>query len=282
MKQKRENPDIEELLNSFIDGELTEREKTEVQRLVSHDAQVAQRLRELQTSKVLVSSLPRAEAPARILEQIKSSLETETISGRREWNEEHSDRRVGVRHLMVRKLLAAAAMVGLVAVLGSVIYTIVVPESHPIPPVPTVAAVAAVAFDGRLELKTDALITVNTFIDRAIEDNGLSDSISVESQGGKRVYSLTCSREDLNLLLADLADVWESCNSTTLFVVETKSSGELKFDDVSTDRIITIVNDLIIPVKPGLTSGEETVEKPVVQQGKKKKVHLSIVVAGSE
>ncbi|MBW8039299.1 MAG: hypothetical protein FVQ85_04800 [Planctomycetes bacterium] len=278
MKQKRENPDIEELLNSFIDGELTEREKTEVQRLISHDAQVAQRLRELQTSKMLVSSLPRAEAPARILEQIKSSLETETISGRREWNEEHSDRRVGVRHLMVRKLLAAAAMVGLVAVLGSVIYTIVVPESHPISPVPTVAAVA---FDGRLELKTDALRTVNTFIDRAIEDNGLSDSISVESRGGKRVYSLICGQEDLNLLLADLADVWESCNSTTLFV-ETKSSGEQKFDGVSTDRIIKIVDDLITPVKPIITKDEEEIEKPTIRVKDAKKVHLSIVVAGSE
>jgi hypothetical protein len=61
-----------------------------------------------------------------------------------------------------------------------VIYTIVAPETPPIPPV---------AFDGRLELKTDVLNTVSTFIDRAIEDKGLSDSISVESQGGKRVYS---------------------------------------------------------------------------------------------
>lgn len=277
MKQKRENPDIEELLNSFIDGELTEREKTEVQRLISHDAQVAQRLRELQTGKMLVSSLPRAEAPARILEQIKSSLETETILGRRDWNEEHSDRRVGVRHLRVRKFLAAAAMVLLVAVLGGVIYTIVAPESHPISPVPAVAAVAAVAFDGRLELKTDALRTVYTFIDRAIEDNGLSDSISLENQGGKRVYSLTCSREDLNLLLADLADVWESCNSTTLFV---DMPVEQKFDVVSTDHIIKIVDDLITPVKPIITKHE--IEKPTTRVKDVKKIHLSIVVAGSE
>ena len=65
---KQENQNTEELLNSYIDGELTEREKTEVQRLISHDAQVAQRLRELQKSKMLVSSLPRAKAPAKILD----------------------------------------------------------------------------------------------------------------------------------------------------------------------------------------------------------------------
>lgn len=269
-----ENPNIEELLNSYIDGELTEREHTEVQRLISHDAQVAQRLRELQTSKMLVSSLPRAEAPARILDGVKASLETEILSGERAWNEELSGGRVGVRHLMVRKFLAAAAMVGLVAILGGVVYTIVAPESPNNPPV-------EVAFDGRLELKTDAFSTVNTFIDRAIEDKGLSNSISVENQSGKRVYSLTCGQEDLNLLLASLTDVWESCNSTTLFV-DTKMPGEQKFDGVSTDRIIKIVDDLVTPVKPTITGHKKEIEEPTTRVKDAKKVHLSIVVAGSE
>ncbi|MDH4240932.1 MAG: hypothetical protein OEW48_15345 [Phycisphaerae bacterium] len=269
-----ENPNMEELLNSYIDGELTERENTEVQRLISRDAQAAQRLRELQTSKMLVSSLPRAEAPARILDGVKASLETEVLSGERAWNEEPSGGRVGVRHLMVRKFLAAAAMVGLVAILGVVVYTIVAPE-HNIPPVP------AVAFDGRLELKTDVLSTVNAFIDRAIEGKGLSGSISVESRGGKRVYSLTCSQGDLNLLLADLADVWGSCDSTTLFV-GTKMAGEQKFDGVSTAGIIKIVDDLITPVKPIITKPEEKIEEPTSRVKDAKKVHLSIVVAGSE
>ena len=271
-----ENPNIEELLNSYIDGELTEREHTEVQRMISHDAQVAQQLRELQTSKMLVSSLPRAEAPARILDGVKASLETEVLSGEGAWNDEPSGGRVGVRHLMVRKFLAAAAMVGLVAILGGVIYSIVAPESHNIPTVPD-----AVAFDGRLELKTDVLSTVNTFIDRAIEDKGLSDSISVESQGNKRVYSITCSREDLNVLLADLTNIWEKCDSTTLFV-DTKTQGEQKFDDVSTERIITIVDDLIIPVKPDLTSNDNKEEEAPAQQKTKKQVRFSIVVADSE
>ncbi|MHC4103299.1 MAG: anti-sigma factor family protein [Planctomycetota bacterium] len=269
---ERENSNIEELLNSFIDGELTEREQTEVKRLISHDTQVAQRLRELQNSKMLVSSLPRAEAPARILGEIKASLETETLSGERAWSEEHSDRRLGVRHLRVRRVLAAAAMVGLVAILGGVVYTIVAPPEIPVP---------AVAFDGRLELKTDALSTVNAFISKMIEDKDLSDSINLTSQGNKRVYSITCSREDLNVLLADLTNIWEKCDSTTLFV-DTKMPGEQKFDDISTERIIAIVDDLIIPVKPDLTSNDNKEEKPPAQQKTKKQVRLSIVVADSE
>lgn len=268
-----ENPNIEELLNSYIDGELTERENTEVQRLISHDAQVAQRLRELQTSKILVSSLPRAEAPDRILDGVKASLETEVLSSERAWNEEPSGGRVGVRHLRIRKFLAAAAMVGLVAILGSVVYTIVERESPNIPPVPSVA------FDGRLELKTDAFSTVNTFIVRAIEDKGLSNSISIESQSGKRVYSLTCSQEELNLLLANLTDAWESCNSTTLFV---NMPGEQEFDDVSTDRVIKIVDDLVTPVKPTITKHKKEIEEPTTRVKDAKKVRMSIVVAGSE
>jgi len=272
---KQENQNIEELLNSFIDGELTEREKTKVERLISHDAEAARRLRELRKSKILVSSLPHAEAPAQILENVKASLEIGTQSAERPWSEEPSDSRVGARHLMFRKVLAAAAMVGLVAVLSIVIYTIVAPEPD------SNTVVPAVAFDGRLELKTDALRTVNTFIDRTIEAKGLSDSISLTSQGDKRIYSITCSKEDLTLLLSDLADVWKRCNSSTLFV-ETEKTGKRKFDDISNAQVITIVNDLIIPVKPNLTSGDNEIEKPTGKQGTKKQVHLSIVVAGSD
>lgn len=272
---KHENQNIEEFLNSFIDGELTEREKTKVQRLISHDAEAARRLRELRKSKMLVSSLPRAEAPAQILENVKASLETGTQSAERPWSEEPSDSRTGARHLMFRKVLAAAAMVGLVAVLSTVIYTIVAPE----PVLET--AVPALAFDGRLELKTNTISTVNEFIEKAIEDNELSDSIRIERIKGTHAYSITCSREDLNLLMADLAEIWGKCNSKTL-LVNTKTTGERKFNDVSNDRLITIVNDLITPVKPDLATGEKVIEKTPDQPGTKKQVHLSIVVAGSE
>ena len=272
---ERENPKIEELLNSFIDGELADIEQNEVQRLISEDTHVAQRLKELQKSKMLVSSLPAAEAPARILHEIKASLKIRAHSAERGWSEEPSDRRAGARHLMARKVLSAAAMVGLIAILSGVIYTILAPEPD------YSSVVPAVAFDGRLELKTDALRTVNTFIDRAIEAKGLSDSINLTSQGNKRVYSITCNQEDLNSLLSELTGIWERCDSKMLFV-NTNTQGERKFDDVSPERTITIVNDLITPVKPGLTSNDNKDEETTSQQKTKKQVRLSIVVAGSE
>ena len=271
---QRKNPDIEELLNSFIDGELTEKEHAEVQRLISDDEQVARRLRELRNSKMLVSSLPYAEAPAQILDGIKASLERGALSGEMAWTQKTSDTRVGVRHLMVRKVLTAAAMIGLVAILSGVIYTIVAPESD------HGAAVPTVVFDGRLEIKTEASRTVNAFIDKTIEDNGLSDYVSLKSLGDRKVYSITCSRQDLNLLLSDLAGIWEKFDSSTLFVKARPPVKEAVVNNISAEQIA----NLVTPVKPGITSGDKEDEKPHTNAKLEKgmQVHLTIVVAGGE
>jgi len=269
---ERKNTNIDELLNSFIDGELDERKRIEVQRLISDDTQVAQRLRELQNTKMLVGSLPRAEAPAYVLPDIQASLEQ---SDEMAWSGDSTDGEVAVRKRMVRKVLAAAAMIGLIAILSGLVHTIMISEPDIRPPD------SPVAFEGRLELKTGALSTVNTFIEETIVDKGLSDSIKLTSQGNKRVYSITCNQEDLNSLLADLTNIWGSFDSKTLFV-NTRTQGERKFDDVSPERTITIVNDLITPVKPVLTSKDKEGDKSSTQQKTKKQVRLNIVVTGSE
>lgn len=202
----KENPDmdtyasdehIDELLNGLIDGELTQRQRIEVQRLISHNAQIAERLAELQRCKMLVSSLPCAEAPAETAERVKDSLEARKPAI---WQPEHFEQGVGARHLLFRRVLAAAAMIGLVAILAGVVYTIVRPASvadktivvrdwQPTrkaaveKPATSVAATvekpvaeirtAAKGFNGRLELKTSALMAVDAFVSKAIENNGL-------------------------------------------------------------------------------------------------------------
>ena len=159
----KEIPNIDELLNSFIDGELPARQQTEVQRLIAHDEKVAQRLRQLEKCKMLLNSLPVAEAPPQILENVKASLAGRTLLG------EHPsafDEHLGARHLLGRKLFAAAAMLGLVGILTAVVYTIVAPtvpqgpvaveprEQLPIVEVvePSPTIVASAPFSGRFEL----------------------------------------------------------------------------------------------------------------------------------
>lgn len=260
-----DNPNIDELLNGFIDGELSAREQTEVQRLIAHDEGAARRLRELQNCKVLVGSLPFAEAPAGMAEQIKASLGRSVPVLQPPLRIEH----VGARHLLVRKVAAVAAMVGLAAVLAAVIYTIVAPESgterpvalegweHPVGELKTIkpkhgiAAVvekpilkpglAEMEFAGRLELETRELAIVEASINRAIEDNGLLEKISPKSEGNKRVYAINCSREALRLLLADLDNIWKRFDSARLLVETDRVGEQVVVEAVASGQVIEIV-----------------------------------------
>lgn len=347
----KDDLNIEELLNSFIDGELTARQQTEVHRLIAHDSRIARRLRELEKCKMLVSSLPRAEAPADMLDEIKASLERRTLLGRQP---SVFDERAGARHLLVRRVLSAAAMIGLVAVLAGVIYTIVGPgkvaektivsEDWRAPvrkievekPGPSIVATAeqpigeAIAarpaagsrtgFNGRLELKTGNLIAVEAVINRAIESNGLLEYGSPRIAGDKSIHALSCSREELNLLLAELENVWERFDSATLFVESDQAGDEVVIDAVTAEQIAEIVSQdslkgrieaakdfavlnkmtellpgkellaaiegkgggLITIPKPVLTTGEKMIRKPLSQVKDEEKVYLAIVVAGGE
>ncbi len=249
---QREEQNIEELLNSFIDGELTEREANEVERLIADDARIAQRLRELQKSKMLVGSLPRSEAPAEMADEIKASLERMTLFGQQA---ERFDERAGARHLLVRKVLAAAAMIVLVAILAGVVYTIFAPVSGPERPTAEVRVFAA-GSHRRLELKTSNVVAVNGFINKAIEDK-LLDCSSSTRRAGKTEYALSCNREDLNSLLTDLGGMWEE----TKLVVETGQDGDEKiFDGVSAEQFAEIVGDLM-PPKPKVLGPEKTTKQ---------------------
>lgn len=244
----KENPDmdiyasdnrINELLNSFIDDELTARQRSEVERLIAQDVKIAQRLRQLQKCKMLMASLPCAEAPAEVLENIKASP-----AGRALLSEQGPtfDERAGTRYLLVRKVLSAAAMIGLAAVLTTVIHTIVAPRAVPEGPVAIEKQQAASSgFSGRLELKTSALVAVDAFINRAIEDNGLSNSISPARRQNRRIYSLSCSREGLNLLLADMEDIWAELDSAALFVDTEEFGRQVAVEAVTTEQITEIV-----------------------------------------
>ncbi|MHC4070896.1 MAG: anti-sigma factor [Planctomycetota bacterium] len=243
----------DELLNSFIDGELSARQRTEVERLTAHDPRIALRLQQLQKCKTLVASLPRAEAPAGVLEGVKASLAPTALPDEAPTYNE----RAGRRHLLGRRLLSAAAMLGLVAVLAGVIYTIVAPETvmegpvlvrdtHPPTGIeamkPGPGVVAALPFSGRLELNTDALPEVDTAVNRTIGENGLSDSIGAVRQEDKRIYYLSCSREGLNLLLADLDDIWSKLDSASLFIDTEIFARQVSVDHVTTGQIAEIVH----------------------------------------
>jgi anti-sigma factor RsiW len=227
---------IDELLNSFIDGELTVAEQAEVERLITQDVHIARRLRQLQKCRVLVGSLPRLDVPAEVSEGIRASLSRMTIPGQELAFEE----RIGKRHLLARRLLSAAAMIGLLAILGGVIHTILTPHAPVEKPAILATQRTALAFSGTLELRTSDLPAVNAFINTIVEENGLSDPIDPARRQDRRIYSLNCSRKDLNLLMANLETIWPELDSATLFVDTTVFGRQVAVKDVTTEQIARI------------------------------------------
>jgi len=241
--------DIDKLLNGYIDGELTTRQQTEVKRLLANDSKLAQRLARLERCKMLISSLPQAEAPAEMFDDIKASLARRTLLGEQAVA---VGERAGARDLFIRKVLSAAAMIALVAALGAVIYTIVAPETAPTRPTvanlqPTVPepprpVLAAAPFNGRLELKAAAYTEMDASINRAIEENGFVDCLSRQRDDNRTTYVLSCGRKGLNQLLAQLDKNWEKLDSAALFVQTDVFGDPVAVDAVTPEQVTQIAS----------------------------------------
>jgi anti-sigma-K factor RskA len=325
----KENPDninadnerIDELLNSYIDDELSAEQQAEVEKLIDKDEKIAHRLRQLRKCQILISSMPSAEAPARVLEGVKASLAAVPSHNA---GQAAYEKHAGKKYLLVRKVLAAAAMIAVAAVLSAVIQRNLSPrntsETHVAvetsKPVTHTAAVSA--FSGRLELKTSSFAAVDALIKSAIDDNGLSASISPEHRQSRRVYRISCTKGGLNSLLTDLDDIWPEINSATLFVntaefgsqavvnaVTVKQISEIAAQDNSEKRIelakdFAVANSITenLPdkeIRVAIEAGNSTLtkewrmtkpvltsEKPVTKQAgqvqDKQAVHLTIIL----
>jgi len=241
---------IEELLNAYLDGELTQREQVEVQRLMKHDPEIARRLRRLQKCKMLVSSLPRAEAPSQMLERVKTALQTKQVLGEPVLAFQSRD---GSRGLFVRRLVAAAAMFLLLAVLAVVVYTILAPEriepatelakdnSTSRPVATNAVKELSEPFYGRLELQTSDFAAVDAAINKAIADNGLTEAVNRHLEAGKSIYTIDCGRRNFKMLLAELSRIWNRLDSARLIVETDRFGQEVIVANVLPEQISEIV-----------------------------------------
>ena len=261
-----ENFNIDELLSGYIDGELSVRHQTEVKRLIAHDGDVAEQLRQLQRSKELLGELPVAEAPAELLEEVKAKLERRTLLGA---EPDGFDRIKGTRHLLIRKSMSLAAMIVLLAMLGFVIYNIMAtpPAAVTQQPVaiedlaqpglriaetsaPKVIAVekvivepAAIAsFAATLQLNTTNYAAVDAFVKRAIIDNDLLKYSVSPHRADDGSYTLSCSTGGAALLLTDLRQIWPKLDSATLIVEGTEADTPVVVRDVTAGQLSQIIN----------------------------------------
>jgi len=308
----KEEMSIDELLNSYIDGELAARQETEVRRLIDNDPEVARRFQQIQKCKILINSLPAVELPQQLSDRMRVLLEAKT----RSFRDGTVFEQTATKRPLRQRVMAVAAMIGLIVALTAVIYTIA-----PQGPVPertggvesSQGIVAAADFRSRLELKTKELIAVDAFIKRTIEENGFAD-VRPTRQSNRQIYFINCSPKGLDRLLANLDNIWDQLDSARL-LVETGVFGEnIIVDAVTTEQIAKIAgrqsstdlletakdyavlnnieeqlpgreiissiddrtSDAAIIHKPVLTKG--TIEKQAQDDGEKT-VHLTIIVS---
>jgi len=233
---------IEDLINSYVDGELDERKNNEVKRLIDNDPDARRLFESLKRYKNLMNSIPPVAAPDSLCEAVTENLEREMLLTDTE--SYHSLK--GASRLVFRHFLTAAAMFALLAILSYVVFDIFVPKetrekfAHNIfsrkqkpqvlyerpfadAPAPIQDKIVespkgpAVPLVARLTLITESPIETDWFIGKALMNTGLLDKTSaVDRKSGSVRYSLSCSRKSLVNLVEELSFVWPKCSETIL------------------------------------------------------------------
>ncbi len=171
--------DREELLSSFVDGELSERQAEEVERLAEQDQAVCQRINELKNLKGLLAALPRFEAPPGLDDALKAQLARHANFDHENAAPVNAPRR---RYAVLGRIRAVAAIVVIVIALSALIHSTWKPSDQGLPPaVPLEVSPmvpAGLADSGglvaRLELDVAFFSRVDSIMNMAIEYIGLS------------------------------------------------------------------------------------------------------------
>lgn len=246
-----DRPGLEELLGAYIDDELSERQRTQVKRLIEHDEKIAEELRYLEKQKQLLAALPVASAPRDVLGGVKAAMErkhTSDDAGR------VKARAVGSRRIYARRLLTTAAMILLpVGVLAWVVWTIIMPLSAPNggpsdyvadggDPGQDVRTVAiSFPLSTSLHLTTTQVISMGNFINKAIYKHNLVNFMStIGTEDASKTYTITASRDSIVGLLTDMAGVWDKCESTTLTVHGRTMSVHARVEDITPHQAIAL------------------------------------------
>jgi hypothetical protein len=266
---EKDHLNIDELINQYLDGELSERQSQELKRLITHDEGVARRIKELEKCKLLVASMPHERAPEQMFENIKASLERRVLLQDYDFKTPH---RAGAVHLFARRAAAIAAMVALVAILGGVIYTIVKPrgtvqhvivntdwsKAKPVAaPVATPKAKPAeIAKENQnpapvakpapmqmeLELGTDQYTAVTSYVYRAlILDNGLLGTSKVQQDEQGSTYTIVCSRAKMNSIVDELGTIWDKFKSTKFSLGADMSQWAAVIENVRAEQLMQIM-----------------------------------------
>jgi len=258
---------VEELLNSYIDGELDERKSNEVKRLIDNDPKARRLFNSLNRYKKLMGSMLPAAAPEGFSESVSRRLERQALLA--DTGVYHH--KAGLRHLILRRFVTAAAVIVLMAVLSIIVFDIFVPKSSrdklvssalgrkqkpqvlyekPFPdaktaqdeavpvPLPKTATVPMVA---KLTLFTDSPVETDWLIGKALMNTGLFDkTTAVDRKTDSVRYVLNCSRDSLVNLAQELSFIWPKCTDTTLEIGTEQTGKYITVKNITAQQTLEI------------------------------------------
>ncbi len=226
--------DADELISLYLDGQATQRQKTELKRLMVHDAALLDRFKALKRQTAVLNALPVETAPAGLLDEIRSEMERKMILNNFADNTKIS---AATTHLFARRLMASAAMVLLpLGLLALVVFQIVKRPSGGLVDYEPIGGFAAqgdpsagtdtasvglvdeLPFNGVLVLKTDEYSSVNTTVKQAIDKQGLMAQAFPERTVNVTRFYITAPPKKVAGLMDSLAAVRSQCRGVALQV----------------------------------------------------------------
>jgi hypothetical protein len=256
---------IEEILNCYIDGELDERKSNEVKRLIDNDKEIYSLYDSLKRYKNLMDAVSQQPVPEGLCDNITSQLERGVLLAETETYSHNAGR----RHLMARRLMTAAAVIALTAVLSLVIFDIFVPKSSrqqllsstfrkkaikqvlyekpfadtkqqediKIVPQKTYDA----PFVAILTLKTNSPIEVDWLVAKALTTTNLfSQTTAIDRQPGIVRYVVNCNNQSIVSLMQELSFIWPQCIDAKIDIGTEQTGKYITINNISTEQIMEI------------------------------------------
>jgi hypothetical protein len=254
---------IEELLNEYVDGELSERKYTELKRMMEHDPELLERFNQLKKQKQILNAMPVEAAPAGLLDEVVGSMERKLILNEYSAVSVESE---GIKNLIFRRLMTAAVAMVLFGGLGGLIYKIIAPPkmesskelavivedtdielSMGFDPVKKDLADAIVdnpVFRASLHLKTEHAIAMNSFIKKSIFNHDMNGFVNPpENEGTSSTVRITCGIDRIVELVNDLQSEWDKCKEADLSIYDHALAREIVIERISSKQLVDVFSE---------------------------------------
>lgn len=252
-----DKPEIEEMLSRYIDGELSERECTEIKRMAVNDEKFSARIVRMKNQKELLGNLPVEIAPAGIADAVKLSLERKFLLN---GTPASTNEMAGARYLFSRRLMTAAIIFILFGGLLYMVLQVIIPPADisevvidapaprmaapeiklPAKPFSPALDVEPHVFSASLDLTSKDAITMNAFISKVIFNENLLNNTFKNSHDGVTSYYVTTDITKLRALLDGLVSGWDKCEQAKLTAYGSLPGTDVVVENTTAAQVVAI------------------------------------------